>query len=288
MYIKTLLTICLLLCGLLYGHWHSTQFFVLANADTDTPIVDQFVLDEPVLSIPSGVLAVTNSTVTVPIEFASNDKTVAGTLFSIDYDETCLAFNGADSNNDLIPDGIIYTLPAAFTMPTSFDASDTDGEIDIIIADFSPPSSLIPDGVIAFMAFNIVCELTDNTSRTAPIRISTSPNPSFTNPQHRSIRGQAKDGSVEIVEPIPVNLTPTPTLIVEPTPDDSGNDAGSDNGENTPTATPMPSSTIELLITPTPTSGNAGDATPTPMSTPVITGTTTPMPTSETPGPETP
>ncbi|MCB0063122.1 MAG: hypothetical protein KDE19_13450, partial [Caldilineaceae bacterium] len=94
----------------------------------------------PTLSIPNNIWAWMYSRVTVPINYQTGNQAVAAMAFSIDYDQTCLVFDATDQDGDGIPDDIRFAaLLNAFTISVSFDAADTDGELDFIIFDAAPP-----------------------------------------------------------------------------------------------------------------------------------------------------
>ena len=78
----------------------------------------------------------------MPVNFTSNDHSIASTAFSVDFDQTCLAFDATDSDQDGIPDAVTLSLPGAFNVSVTFDGGDTDGELDFFIADLLPPPGL--------------------------------------------------------------------------------------------------------------------------------------------------
>ena len=61
-------------------------------------------------------------------------------ILSLDFDESRLMFDSTDSDSDGIPDSISIFTPG-FIKVVLFDASDTDGEIDIGIVRIPPPDS---------------------------------------------------------------------------------------------------------------------------------------------------
>ena len=194
----------------------------------------------PQLSIQSNIPANPNSTVAVPITFTSNGSQIDSTVFSIDYDETWLAYDSS------IPNSIQFNLPSDFTGQCSPDITDTDGEIDCFILDPIPPLATLPDGII----LNVILR-TKNPSSAVSAKAgfsANSPPASFAS-QGLSVPGSTLDGSVLIGDGssfftyIPIiwnNLvsppTPIPTITVTPT--------------DTPTVTLTPS------VTPEPTCDN--------------------------------
>ena len=190
-------------------------------------------IEEPALSLPSDVVGESGQTVSVPVHFANGGHDIVSTAFSIDFDESCLAFDGADSDGDGVPDGLRFLAPAAFRGGASFDASDTDGEIDITIVDFSPPFATLPDQTLLEIDFTIICTPEPGATRTARVGFSTLPRPSFSDPNGQDVAGRSQDGLVTILGPSTATATATPTATATAT--------------ATPTATPStPSFTLYL------------------------------------------
>ena len=219
---------------------------------------------EPMLKIPERISATQNATVDVPIEFSGNGATIAGLLFSIDFDEGCLLFDDSDANNDGVPDDISFNLPPQFDPGVTFNQSETNGELDVIIADFQPPLASLSDDTIATIQFTTTCEPEPGASIIAPVAFSDQPSPSFSDQNGGSVPGSTSDGSVEIVY-----VTPTSTPIASAT--------AVSTGSATPTAVSTGSATPTAVSTgsATPTAMSTGSATPTASAT----GSTTPSPT---------
>lgn len=177
----------------------------------------------PQLSIRSNIPADPNSTVVVPVRFASNGFEIASIVFSIDYDETWLSFDNS------IPNAINFTLPGNFSGSCSYDANDTDGELDCFIIHPSVPLAALPDGIVLNLTLR-----TKNPPNTVLAKAGfsvSSPPTSFGSTLGESIPGTTVDGSVQIGEGIPewVYLplvlqgiisppTPVPTVTVTPGP----------------------------------------------------------------------
>ncbi|MFQ5814196.1 MAG: hypothetical protein ACE5I2_13555, partial [Anaerolineae bacterium] len=152
----------------------------------------------PILSIPSNVPAVAGQAVSVPVNFTSNGHSIASTAFSVDYDQTCLAFDPTDNDGDDIPDAVNLSLPGAFNASVTFDGNDTDSELDFLIADTFPPLSSLPDGAIATITFIATCQPSPGTSIIAPVDFSDDPPASFGNTDGQSVPGITSNGSVKI------------------------------------------------------------------------------------------
>ncbi len=218
---------------------------------------------QPLLDIPDRIPAVVGGSAIVTINLDSDGESISGVIFSLDIDPQCLAFNDSDADGDGLPDAAQFVLPAQFSPSIAFEPGDADGELDVVIMDYSPPLASLPNGPLLALRFDVVCEpaAADN-SRISPIVFSSYPAISFGGPSGQSIAGSSGDGSVKITRQAEGTATVTPT----PT------------GTLTPTGTVTPTGIPTGTITPAPTTTE----TPTP---PV---TVTPIPTLETPTPETP
>jgi hypothetical protein len=201
----------------------------------------------PTLSIPSQVAAQPASTVTIGVTFASNGNSIASMVFSIDYDQNWLDLSAS------VPNSITLNMPAGFGGGCSLDNSDTDGEVDCVIFDPSPPLAAIPDGILLNLTFT-----TGSPSTTIDAAVnfsSASPAASFGNTDGFSVAGSLVNGSVRIFGGGGPTYTPTPTTTPTPT------------GTTTvlpPTSTPTPTATGTNTHTPTPTStGTLATFTPT-------------------------
>ncbi len=208
---------------------------------------------QPLLDIPDRIPAVVGNSAIVTINLDADGETISGLIFSLDVDPTCLAFNDSDANGDGIPDAAQFVVPLQFTPSIGYQPDDTDGEIDVVITDYSPPLASLPNGPVLALRFDVVCEpdVTDN-SRISDITFSAFPPVSFGNPAGQGVPGISSPGSVKIsradVVPPPPTITDTPTPTPTPTP------------TGTITSTPPPTATVTL--TPSPTLDSDGDGVP--------------------------
>ena len=152
----------------------------------------------PMLSVPSNIPAYVGRPVDVPVNFASNGHEIAAVVFSVDFDEHCLAFDPTDSDGDGIPDAVSFNLPPAFAPAAAFDPDDTDGELDLSILDPAPPLASLPDGVIATITFTPTCAPDPGNVIMARVGFSDEPAASFGNTAGQSVPGTTEDGSVRI------------------------------------------------------------------------------------------
>lgn len=179
-------------------------------------------------------------TVVLPITFTSGGSQISSMIFSIDYDQSRLSFNAADQNGDGYPDGISFSPLSGFTRQVTVEPGDTDGEIDIVIADYSAPLSALPDGSPVFLTFTAL-NPGGSGQVTAVVKFSTAPAASFGGTAGQSVPGTVQSGGVSILvqptvteTPVPSETateTPTPTETVTPT--------------ETPTETPTPTEIIQ-------------------------------------------
>lgn len=196
----------------------------------------------PSLTIAQAIPLNQDGSATVPVAFAGDGATVASVLFSIDYDAACLVFDPADGDGNGRPDAAVFNLPPAFIPSFSYDPRDSDGEIDVVIADYSPPYATLPDSVLLTLQFYAACVPADGSAVETIVRFSTAPGASFSMPSGSSLPGVTQDGSVLItagsIFTPPPTATPTPT----PTPTATG----------TPTLIPTATATPDATATPTP------------------------------------
>lgn len=194
--------------------------------------------------------AVVAGTVELPVTLESAGHPISGVLFSIDYDQSCLAFQGDDADKDGLPDGFRSLAPPQFSVSAALDTADSDGEIDVIILDFSLPFAQLSDGPLAILRFTATCVPDYAGIVRVPVAFSSSPPASFSNPFGRNVDGAVTGSIVEIVDSA-APPTPTPTATMTPT------------ASPTPTATVTPTALSPDAPTSTPTQP-APTATPTP------------------------
>ncbi len=174
---------------------------ILTPTPTDTPILTPTPTDTPVgpiLRIATRIPAHTGNPVAVPVVFNRNGANIASTIFSVDFDQTCLAFDPTDGNDDGIPDAVVFSLPAAFGRSVMYDGNDSDGELDFFIADILPPLSALPDSTFVTITLMATCLPAPGAITLAPVRFSADPAASFGNTAGQSVPGTTYDGSVEI------------------------------------------------------------------------------------------
>ncbi len=203
----------------------------------------------PQLSIPSAIPAAPGTQVTVPLNYAANGAEISSLVFSIDYDANWLTLDPADGNGDGLPDDIEVNVPPAFLVSASFDASDTDGEIDFTIFDASTPLATMPDGQLITITFTARQAAAQTV---AAVNFSDDPPPSFGNTSGQSTPGTGINGSVVIGQG-PMTHTPTPTSTSELAPAFLPAVVYGFTPTPSPTLTPSPTATITPSPTPTAT-----------------------------------
>ncbi len=214
---------------------------------TLTPTPPLEAAGQPLLQIVNSTATI-DGYVTVPVSLEPNGAQVSAVLFSIDFDQNCLLFDPADTDGNRIPDAINFQTPPAFSRSVSYDADDTDGELDIVFADYSPPYAIFTSQVLVTVRFAIVCQPLPQQTIESPVLFSQAPSPSFSSGLGTNVRGTALGGIVTIpgegVFPTPLptaTSTPTPTLIPTATPTATLTSPGT-----------MPTQPSSPLITPTP------------------------------------
>ena len=131
--------------------------------------------------------------VEIPLTFSGNGHAIAASAFSIDYDETCLSFDPSDGVATNLPSGMIHSV--------SFDAGDTEGELDISLLDATLPLSPLPDGRIATLIFTTQCD-PGEAGLHAAVRFGAEPPLSFGDVFGRGVQGAGVDGYVTLAAPL--------------------------------------------------------------------------------------
>ncbi len=146
--------------------------------------------------LPDEVQALKDGKVNIPITFNPSASLINSMVFSIDFDETWLAFNDADANLDGIPDAVSFSLPAGFIGAVSYDPADLDGELDIAVYNLTGSGSL-PAGTFMMLSLQ-----TGHPSGTflAAVQSSADPVESFGSITGESIWGIVQDGSISIAD----------------------------------------------------------------------------------------
>ena len=140
----------------------------------------------PSLTIADEISATSGQTVSVPVTFANDGNKVTAITFSVDYDESCLSLGGASD--------IQIDVPPAFPLTRAMhDSTDTDGEIDIVIASVN---ASMPDRVIVRITFT-ASSATTCVGQNATVALVLSQR-SFGGSGGRPISGWADSGSVRI------------------------------------------------------------------------------------------
>ncbi len=152
----------------------------------------------PTLSIPGRPGAAPGEPVEIPIDFTAYGHDIAAATFSIDYDETCLAFDPTDADADGLPDAIAFSVPAAFDVTVFTDLGDTDGEIDVAVFDL-PPIATLPDGLLATLTLDTLCDPAPDPGLQAPVLFSLDPPASFGDTEGGDVPGVAEGNLVKIV-----------------------------------------------------------------------------------------
>lgn len=149
--------------------------------------------------------------------FAANGRIANVTMFSVDFDEGCLLFDPIDADHNQIPDNVVFNVSNQFILSAAFDANDTDSELDIMIADYTQPYAVLPNGVLATIRLAAICQAPADAPITAPVRFSQAPAPSLSTGAGSELRVDWCDGSV-LITTNPAAPTPAPTASATPGP----------------------------------------------------------------------
>lgn len=136
--------------------------------------------------------------ITIPLTLNTNGLAIAATAFSINYDANCLAFDPTDLDEDGIPDAVALQLPDGFQVSVQYDAADSDGELDLLIADTFPPLATLTDGVIATLTLTPRCQPPQGATLDAAVDFSRAPLPTFSDPAGHDLPGRGLNGTLRI------------------------------------------------------------------------------------------
>jgi uncharacterized repeat protein (TIGR01451 family) len=151
------------------------------------------------LTLADDLVSAPGRIVAVPMTLSGSGG-VSGISMSIDYDQSCLRFYPQDSSGNGIPDSVFFNVPPAFRVSFSYDMQDEDGELDIIIADYSPPFAVLPQAVLMIVEFEVICQPEPGQIRTTPVKFSLDPPVTFSDGNGQPIPGQGIDGLVTILD----------------------------------------------------------------------------------------
>lgn len=233
----------------------------------------------PALTLPQSLPALPGSRISVPINFDPAGRQVASVGFSLDFDQSCLAFDPTDADGDGRPDAVQVRAPAGYFLWVFYNSADTAGELDIALADLMPPMIPLSAGVLLEIGFTATCAPpAPEAAVEAALLFAPSLAPSYGSPLGFGIDGGApQPGSVLIAYTFEPTATPTPTSTLTPLP----------TGWPTPTVAPTPTATTRPTdvptAAPTPTSTYWPTNPPPDQSTPTATPLA-PTPTAPVPG----
>ncbi len=154
----------------------------------------------PALTLPDEVLLLPGARVTAPINFTANGHHITSLAFSVDYDESRLSFDPADRDGNGVPDDLLLVMPGEFSAKVTFDADDTNGELDVFIGDITPPLSSLSDGPIGVIVVDVIGS--PGVAEEA-VRFSLNPLASFGDTAGQSVPGTARPtGRFKVYLPI--------------------------------------------------------------------------------------
>ena len=155
-------------------------------------------IDKVSLTVPDLYPATSGQHVSLPISLDPNGMDVSSAVFSIDFDQSWLTFDGTDSNQDGLPDAIHFNLPQGFVASASYEAQDKDGEIDVVIYYPGLVQASLPAGNIMTVSLETG---SPQGNFVAEVKSSLDPQASFGSPTGMSLPGTLVDGSIWIFNP---------------------------------------------------------------------------------------
>lgn len=158
----------------------------------------RYALTAAEVAVPAESFGVGGETVAVAVSLDSASYAVASIAFSLDYDETCLDFDATDDDMDGLPDALDFATPPDFDRSVFFDAGDTDGELDVLIADV-PPDLALADELLVTAHLGVTCFAPPGGTLSAAVAFSGDPAPSFGNTGGAAVAGRGRAGVVTIL-----------------------------------------------------------------------------------------
>ena len=174
--------------------------------------------------------------VDVPVSFRSHGHQVATILFSLDIDAGRATVDGADKDGDDVPDAIRVGLPAIFQPMVSYDATDADGELDVLITAMQAPLPAMPDGTVLTVTLSAKAGASGNLG--SAVTFALQPAASFGSTTGQSVTGRVVDART-VASPAAPQATAGSALGNSPSPVPGGPTVGS---RATAVATPAGSS----------------------------------------------
>ncbi len=139
--------------------------------------------------------AAEDETVDVPIQLATAGQALGSMAFSIDYDASCL---DPDVDDDGTLDSVTFHTPGDFNVTLLYDALDTDGEIDVSIADFTPPIAALGSGDLLTVHYAVTCPANPPVPVDAAMVFSLDPSVTFGDTAAHDVTGVQVDGLVRV------------------------------------------------------------------------------------------
>lgn len=127
--------------------------------------------------------------VTGTVFYTADGALINSLAFSLDFDESLLAFDPTDANEDGIPDAVSFVGTMAGILDVDFDPSDQDGELDFFLTDPASTPQTFADGALIEIEWQA---LTPDDAVFAAVLFASQPGVSFGDVEGRSVPGDAR------------------------------------------------------------------------------------------------
>lgn len=153
-------------------------------------------IEDVLVALPR-VSAAPGDMIDIPVTFDPDGHNITSLVFSIDLDESLLTFDAADADDDGVPDSVTLNVPAGYVAGVTYDATDRDGELDVIIYDFNSQNGAIPLPAGEILSFKAEVAQVEKAAN-AELRFSHDPPASFGDDKGQSVPNRTQDGAVVI------------------------------------------------------------------------------------------
>ena len=150
---------------------------------------DEAVSERPEVRLPILLPVEVDDSVVATIFYQAEGASINSLVMSLDYDATRLAFDATDADMDGLPDAVTLLGATSGLVDVSFDAADSDGELDIFLTDADAVPQVLADGALLQVRFQ---SLSSASELYRAVLFASQPSVSFGDVEGRSVLGEAR------------------------------------------------------------------------------------------------